>query len=227
MAARKGRRKFRSGWCQSGFCEGTKPDGIKTCDDFEKCPCECHLKIDKLFEAAGEPRILIENPNHHPFSKKRTYWMPGDPEPNGDSILGLPEPVESTENDAQPSLIPRDQPRAERTATGRKQKGGLEVEVLHVCSEFVHGVYEWEHCTPRLVAEAIGTQNAEEPPSTGAVQAVWNRWEKLEFAVQAKKPARFVRFTSDHSIYDLERRKSDDRKAERLRKAAERRGVRY
>ena len=226
--ARKGRRKFRTGWCASGYCEGTKPEGIATCSDFERCPCECHLKIDKMFEMADEPRILIENPNHHPFSKKRDYWMPGDSEPDGDSILGLPDAVESTESDAQPALVPGHQPRAERTPTGRKRKGGLEMEVLHVCTEFVEEVYEWELCTPKLVAEAIGTQNAEEPPSTGAVQAVWNRWEVLGFAEQAKKPARFVRFThSSHAAGDLERLKSDVKKASRKRKAEERRGVRY
>lgn len=228
VVARKGRRKFTTGWCASGYCEGTKPEGIRTCDDFERCPCECHLKIDKMFEAVGEERILIENPNHHPFSRVRDYWMPGDPEPDGDRIEAPPSPVESTEPDAQPALAPGHQPRAERTPTGRKRKGGLELEVLHVCTEFIENVYEWELCTPKLVAEAIGTQNAEEPPSTGAVQAVWNRWEELGFAKQAKKPARFVEFThSLHSPEDLDRLKTRNKKTSRLKKAEERRGVRY
>jgi len=88
------------------------------------------------------------------------------------------------------------------TPTGRRAKGQLEYDVLKVCDEFTQNVYDWEHCTPRLVAERIGVINATEAPSTGAVNAVWDRWEKLGFAEQAKKPSRFVRFTEDAEHQD-------------------------
>jgi len=221
------KRKLRSGWCMSGFCEGTKPvskdgRGIRTCAEIEKCACQCHRQIDEMFEAAGMERVLVENPKY--FTKPRTYWMPGDPDPNADSMDSPPLPVGLTESDAGPSLVARDRPSVTRTATGRKQKGTLENEVRYVCEQYIQDVFEWDICTPKLVSEEIGRMNAAEPPSTGAVQAVWDRWEKLGFAKQARKPVRFEGFAGESSQDALDIMKRTTRKEQKLHKASIKRG---
>lgn len=217
------RRKVTSGFCLSGWHEGTKPQGIKTCPFFDSCPCKCHKDIDKMFEQIGEDRILIENPRYSP-KRTRDYWMPGDPEPDDDRIEAPPLSVESTEPDVEPALVRNDAPAMVRTATGRRAKGSLEEEVRYVCEQFSNEVFDWDICSPKRVAEEIGKLNATEPPSTGAIQAVWNRWEALGFAKQDKKPARFVGFTDGSSQADLDAMKRADRMAKKRTKSRMKRG---
>jgi hypothetical protein len=111
------------------------------------------------------------------------------------------------------------------TPTGRRARGQLEYDVLKICDDFAHDVYEWEYCTPKNVAEEIGKMHATEPPSTGAINAVWDRWEKLGFAVQDKKPSRFVKFEIDGSIQTLDMLKIRARRDKKMGKAEAKRGT--
>jgi hypothetical protein len=129
----------------------------------------------------------------------------------GDAATGAPAPV------IQRTFAP--------TPTGIRAKGQLENEVLAVCNDFAKGVYDWSDCTPKLVSEEIARKKAIEPPSTGAINAVWDRWEKLGFALQGKKPSRFVAFCVDGSLLTLEDMKLKAKRQRRLSQAESRRGA--
>jgi hypothetical protein len=111
------------------------------------------------------------------------------------------------------------------TPTGRRARGQLEVDVLKVCQDFVDNVYEWELCTPKLVSETIGKMYAVEPPSTGAIDAVWNRWEALDFAKRDHKPSHFVGFTGDSTFVHLQTLKVSKKRAKKRMVAEQRRGI--
>jgi hypothetical protein len=112
------------------------------------------------------------------------------------------------------------------TPTGRKARGELEYEVLAVCADFAADVFDWETCTPKLVAAEIGKREAKEPPSTGAINAVWQRWEQLGFASHNKKPLRFLFFNQpEHSASDLQSLKVKTRRAKRRSLTEAKRGV--
>jgi hypothetical protein len=112
------------------------------------------------------------------------------------------------------------------TPTGRRAKGTLEIDVLRVCEEFSRNEYEWEYCTPKNVAERIAKTYAIESPSTGAINAVWDRWEKLGFAVQDKKPSRFVRFEIDGSEATLNMLKMRTKRDKKRTQSEIKRGIR-
>lgn len=232
----------RTGWCIMGQCEGTRPKSasgkpMPTCTMWPECKCKCHVEITKMYEMAGVPRPAPEpNPEYKPAP--RTYWMPGDPDPMPTEPLSMSVGVDAPTGIEQPVVTP---PRAQEappsqpvvswgrpasTPTGRKPKGQLEYEVLAVCADFVRNVFDWEACTPKLVSEEIGKRHSAEPPSTGAINAVWDRWEKIEFAEQAKKPSRFVKFLGKPTISALEKRKMDLKRMKRQGESAYRRGIR-
>jgi len=228
----KGKRKFRTGQCMAGWHEGTKARDSKgnpapTCRDFEHCPCPCHAEIDEIFRIAKLDRVLQENSEYR--LPRRTYWMPGDDTDDVDApfITGGTLASESTSEPRAERLTPVTTPSNDRTPTGRRHKGDLEIQVLLVCYEWTGDKYEWEQCTPKLVAEAIGRIHAVEPPSTGAVQAVWDRWVRLSFATYDKKPVRFGKFlVDDPSLATLDKIKLVDKQSRRRARSAERRGYR-
>lgn len=224
--------KFKTGFCANGFCEGTKPKSfsgkpVKTCEHWMTCGCDCHTLIDEMMKMAEMVREEVPNPEYVPTP--RTWWMPEDDptfdvsQPlssfDGTDTPGTDErPSNTPPNGAHGPLRPVSQPVFAATPTGRRARGQLEYDVLSVCIDFANDVFDWTECTPKLVSERIGKLHAEEPPSTGAINAVWDRWEKLGFAEQAKKPSRFVRFLGDGSIQNLERIKAQ---AKRSRKRGE------
>lgn len=230
MAARK---KIITAWCQQKQCEGTKPrnwkgDPLPTCRMVEICEHECHKLLDKMFSDAGVPRVVQSNPEYRPQST--TFWLP-----SWDARSDVAALESGTGMDTQPYAsspaaanvaAPVARP-ATRTPTGRKARGQLEYEVLAICREWSQGVWEWEHCTPKVVSERIGKVNSAEPPSVGAIGAIFDRWEKLGFARQAKKPVRFLEFVdSDGSDAALDRIKAELKYRTKRAKAAQRRGVR-
>jgi hypothetical protein len=223
------KRKFRTGFCLNGWCEGTKPRSasgkpVPTCKDIERCPCNCHEILDEIFERAGRPRILVDNPDYMP--SPRTWWMPGDDDTGDSNGLSTPDGIGTLDRPERPPMAPSrpgNGASVARTATGRRAKGSLEHEVLAVCTDWSNDVFDWDSCTPKLVAEEIGAKNAEENPSTGAIQAVWDRWVKLEFAVYEKKPVRFGKFLlEDFSVRSLETLK----RAKKRQKSQAKRGIR-
>jgi hypothetical protein len=152
-----------------------------------------------MYEMAGVPREAQPNPDfHHP---KSSFWMPSDEDfmalharSNIDGGILPPDNEQPV-----PAIVGTPTRHYEPTPTGRKARGQLEYEVLAICRDFSNGTFDWPDCTPKLIAEEIGHRNATEPPSTGAIAAVWDRWTRLGIVQQGKKPLRFISFTDGFS----------------------------
>lgn len=254
-ATKPKKNKYVSGFCNGNGkpkqCEGTKPvdstgSPMRTCMDWENCPCSCNQMITEMYEMAGidreppeqsaeylakvhaqdlETRLMLDEVYAMTARSRSlsnvggTDVHPGDEgPPTGtlDPATGTPAPA-STPAPSRVVFTP--------TPTGRRARGQLEYDVLQVCREFAQSVYDWSACTPKAVAERIGAMNATEPPSTGAINAVWDRWEKIGFAEQAKKPSRFVKFTGDNTDIALDRMKGATKRAKKLAQAEQKRGV--
>ncbi len=187
-----------TGQCNAGWHEGTKPvtrDGkpIQVCRLWEECPCECHSRITAMFESAGQPRELIDNPDY--MVKPPDFYMP---------VFGVDYGVPVTVTVmASPGTMAA---RVNDTPSGRTQPGGLEAQVLEVCTEFSIDPSSCPdaYCTPKFVSGEIARLHGIKDPSTGAVQAAWERWEAMGFAEIARKPVRFVGFTAQGKIEGLD-----------------------
>lgn len=221
--------------------EGTKPVSasgapMPVCTDWQDCACSCHTQITEMYKMIDEPRPEPEQTVDHLEwirAQRHQFRAPSDV-PTGDPSIRLhaggadvpPDPertVAAPETDAlapsrgtppavpvmRATMIPTFRP----TPTGRRPAGQLEHDVLSVCEEFTRDVYEWEQCTPKLVAERIGVIYQMEPPSTGAINAVWDRWEKLGFAEQGRKPSRFLRFINNPTDPSAELQRMKDQAA--------------
>lgn len=254
-ATKPKKNKYKSGFCndinKTPQCEGTKPvtrDGtpMPVCLDWENCPCKCHELVTQMYEMAEMEREPAEQSAEylalqHERSAQLTLMLdsvyaltvrsralsssdgpdvhPGDEGPFNGTPSAQDGPVSTLS-----ALVPA-RPVFTRTPTGRRARGQLEYDVLQVCREYAEGVWEWEACTPKAVAEQIGKMNSVEPPSTGAINAVWDRWEKIGFAEQAKKPSRFVKFTGENTDMALDRMKGATKRAKKMAQAEQKRGV--
>lgn len=245
----EGRLKHPTGFCtpynplESQGHEGSKPKSasgkpLPVCTFYETCPCTCHKEIDDMYAIAGLPREPAEeNPEYElMMSEKRLATqvmldslalpasslgalsnMDGGFPHNGDEGT-VPANVDP------PRAIP--QPQFAPTPTGRRARGQLEYDVLKVCQDFAAGVFDWAECTPKLVSIEIGKLEAVEPPSTGAINAVWDRWEDLDFATQDKKPSRFVKFNVENpSSWTLDRIKAQRKREKKRGQAEQKRGT--
>jgi len=227
----KDRNKYVSGYCNDVHkqpqCEGTKPKSwngnpMPTCPLWDKCPCECHQRIDEMFEATGLPRQVMSNPDYKP--DLHSFVMPE----RMDNPLGTPAVAlnggmdpERVEDAYAPAPVAPVAPLAQRrTETGRAARGGLEAQVWDACNKlFKPGD---DHVTPKLVAEWISVNYKIPTPSTGAVNAVWDRWTRFGFATQAKKPNRFTGFTGEGTWEELARLKSSSKRQEKMARTAPR-----
>lgn len=251
----EGRSKYVTGFCatinipeQSQGHEGTSPKSwsgkpMRTCTDFQNCPCECHYQIDQMYAMIDAPRPEPEqSPAYLEFVREQlaafdntVVWESPVVAP-----LSTPDGTDTPPDDERPVATPSRpalpplstdpyhgtaRPGFIGTPTGRRARGELEFDVLFVCDEFMRDVYEWEHCLPKLVAERIAIMNQTEPPSTGAINAVWDRWEKMGFAKQEKRPSRFVGFIVDGSHRTLVMMKNEAKSKKRRAQAEQRRGT--
>lgn len=182
---------FQSGFCKSGWHEGTRAKDWRgnpapVCLLVNQCPCECHTEITRMFEMAGRERTPQDNPEYVPYT--RTFWMPSD-EPD----YGLPEahPDEVAEDD---HLIVN--------ASGRTRKGSLEGAVQRVVLEWLElpVMQRIEGLAVKEIADRVYEKEGaalEKPPSLGAVAAVLDRWEKYGYVLLGTKPVRVVALTPD------------------------------
>lgn len=242
-----GKLKYVTGFCANKQCEGTKPKSpsgapMRTCEFWETCPCKCHAQITEMYELTGMDRESPEQSAEYlewVRVQRHQFVMPSpfdvDPVAGLSSSDGTDTPLGDEGPVATPYGTPATplstgarhpvEPVFAPTPTGRRARGQLEYDVLQICDEYSRDVYEWEYCTPKLVAERIGKMNEAEPPSTGAINAVWDRWEKLGFAKQDKKPSRFVCFEVDGSIRTLEKMKVEVKRNKKRVQAEIRRGI--
>lgn len=232
---RKGRNKYPSGFCNDngkpGQHEGTKPKSggkpLPTCPDWQMCPCVCHQNVDKLFEQTGMERIEVPNSEFAPV--RTEIIMPEILDPIGSNVASSDTGVIGHPDHERPVAAPVNMPTTplaqRRTETGRAARGGLEAQVWDACSTLI-SLSGDDPITPKLVSEWIITKYNIPTPSTGAINAVWERWVKLGFAETAKKPNRFVKFLGEGSWEELVRMKTSAKVKQRSSKSAAKRGFR-
>jgi hypothetical protein len=186
-----------TGFCNSGWCEGTKGalgNGkfAPTCKSFINCPCDCHARLNRMFHMAGTERVLVDESSWHadnPFVlPTREIVVPTDPVADTDT-------ESSTElESAPPVALPAGMQRIFLpTPSGRTGRGELESWVKEVTDAWV--VDREGLCTPRHISQTIARVKGVKPPSVGAIDAVFNRWAEIGFAVIEKKPTRFGGYT--------------------------------
>lgn len=200
-----------------GLCEGLKPRSpsgrpLKTCmrvlryrEKMWSCACKCHSDLDRMFEMMGMERYVQQNPDYKP--DEPTYVMPSLEERVALSIERRSTPsviIESAAPDHVPATVARV---FTPTASGRSGRGQLELWVKQACDQWVLDKPE-ESCTPQWlsdkIAEKHGVNESGNPPSVGAINAVFERWTKLNFALVGRKPVRFVGYTDDGVKHGLE-----------------------
>lgn len=197
-------KKYVTGFCLNRFCEGTSPTNHKgqammvctfwvASDKGAVCSCKCHARVTQMFEAVGMPRIPMQNPHYDP--PRNEFIVPTAEERIAAKMAASPSQV----GVARPAEVIRTN-HFDETPTGKRARGQLEDEVLLICSQFTRGELDEEFLTPAIIAKMIDDLN---PPSVGAIGAVFERWEKIGFAHCPKKPVRFQSFTVDGMQYGL------------------------
>lgn len=215
--------RYITGFCGVGFHEGMKPKtrggvALKVCVSWIQCACKCHTDITKMHELTSTERVPHPNPDYSPV--KNPFWMPSMDEramlhERHDHEVPV-EPVVRNPLEAQAK-------RFDATPTGKRARGQLEDEVLAVCGSFVRGELPYEDLTPKEVATEI---DKFDPPSVGAIGAVFDRWVSLGFARCEKRPVRFVSFTLDGMTIGLEGLKAKAKREAKLKQSAEARTLR-
>lgn len=212
--------RYPTGFCESGWHEGDKPRSFSgkpapSCKEFMKCPCDCHQNIWVMFEMTGRDRILVDNSDYRPervivfVDEIKPVEMPA----TVSSIPGVPNHTPAAKSPA-PGIVPPAAPRIfDPTPTGRSARGELEAWVREVTD--IWAVERDVVCSPNYVSTEIGRRKGIKAPSSGAVDAVFIRWEKLGFAVIEKKPTRFTGYTEDGVRLGLDVMKERARKAAR------------
>lgn len=234
----KGRYKHVTGFCNDngkpGQHEGQKPrsggNPLPTCPYWQECPCVCHQNVDFLFEQTGMERIEVPNPEYIPYHTE--FVMPVVPDLIDSSVALTPDGVSTPPNRkraAQSPSVAAETPLAQRrTDTGRAARGGLEAQVWDACRLFLaaENNYNGGPITPRLICEWIAQKYKIPTPSSGAVNSVLDRWEKLNFAKKGKKPNRFLGFVETGSWEELIALKSRTKGAKKRALSLARRGYR-
>jgi hypothetical protein len=125
--------------------------------------------------------------------------------------------------------------RTVKSGMDRRPRGWLENDCFLLCEKFVDGSLTLPEkegkdgkpvkqlLTPHRLAKLVQTTDAlDEPPSTGAVAAVFTRWKSLGFANFNEKPFAFKGFTAGGKSKGLEAMKAEKREALFAQKRADR-----
>ena len=210
---------WTTGFCSIGHCEGTRPKSrsgtpMKTCmrilmdhryNKTWSCACKCHADLDRMFEMMGMERYIEQNPEYKP--EIPTYVMPTLEERVSLSIARRAVPTVTIESPA-PEHVPATVARVfTPTVSGRAGRGELELRVKQACDAWVLTQPE-ESCTPQWISDWIveehGVSEKGTAPSVGAINAVFERWTKLNFALIGRKPVRFVGYTDEGVKHGLD-----------------------
>lgn len=98
----------------------------------------------------------------------------------------------------------------------------LQNEVLTIVEQITTGEIELpagKHATPHIVSKIVATRVGGDAPSTGAVAAVFIRWQKLGFILVNEKPFAFKAFSAAGKKLGLQGMK-DELKAKRSKERA-------
>lgn len=199
-----------TGFCHSGWHEGMKARSASgqpapTCKFYINCPCDCHARLNRMFDLAGNERILVDNSDWKPES---TFVMPTARDVIvASSFIPAGTGVGIMRESPAPEIVPATIERTfVPTPTGRAGRGELESWVREATD--IWAVEKDVLCTPQYVAKMIGQRKGINPPSSGAVDAVFNRWAALGFAKIERKPTRFEGYTEDGIKLGLETMKA-------------------
>lgn len=228
----KDRNKYPSGFCnengipkQSVGHEGSQPTDwqgtpMMTCPDWMNCPCDCHYRLDVMFELGGIERHEVANPKYvRPVSD---FVIPP---PSFASPLGDPNDPTGTQHDPFAPAGPTATPLAQRrTPLGYAGRGTLEAQVWDCMNTHVEVIKLGVAMTTLMTSEWIAEHYEVPTPSRGAIQAVWKRWEQLGYCIVGTKPVSFLGFTSAGTWEQLERLKADAKRQKKSAQAADKRG---
>lgn len=184
---------YVTGFCGAGLCEGkapVSPSGkpMKVCTAIDICNCGCHSIITQMYEMAGKPRPIRQNPNYEPARNVDLSWM-NTLDASLEGGVNTRVPVERP-SPVVPSLAESARTFVPNVAGGRA-RGQLEDEVRRVCNLYMAGKIEGL-LTTKVIAWHI---DQDKPPSQGAIGAVLLRWEKIGFADVRLGPMRFAGYT--------------------------------
>lgn len=198
---------YKTGFCGNGFCEGTRPKSpsglpMKVCVAIEICNCDCHSKITKMYQITGTDRVIQQNPDYVPYVGPDLSWIQDERIPPAPFVPPQPFTPRTVEEGVAANVATGDGPRPDRH---NRLRGWLENEVKDICDRYMVGEIS-ESLTPKAVGLWIDKEN---PPSAGAVGAVFERWSKMGFAQINKHPVRFVSYTVKGMTLGYERMKSD------------------
>lgn len=228
----KDRNKYPSGFCNEhgkpGQHEGQRPkdwkgNGMPVCPHYLDCPCNCHYQIDKMFGAGGMERRFMQNPEYSPPVNEWKMPLVTVEDPLGVALSsdgasapsGVEEGYVAPARPAQPPLVER------RTPLGYAGRGTLEAQVWDACRWMLeHNI----QATTLVVSEWIASKYKVPTPSRGAIQAVWVRWDKMNFGSLEKKPVHFSGFLNQGTWEELERLKASAKTAKKSAEAAAKRG---
>ena len=183
-----------------------------------------------MFEVLEMERRLVENPEYH--VPKSHYVMP-DPLEVRREFGGHVKRTGPIDHEA----IIGEEITAERilkgnvfheTQSGRRVRGQLEYQVLEACNKAMDVWPDELEITPKRIADYIGNRQKSAPPSSGAVDAVWKRWVKMEFAEVASSPVRFIDYVAkeNQTIEQLEAAKRKFKVGQRSAAGEARRAIR-
>lgn len=207
-----------TGFCGTGSHEGMRPKSfsgkpLKTCPgvfDFGTCGCKCHADLDKLFEMSGMARVIQENPEYIPehvvvimptVEERAARFSKRDAVPAVVLESPLPGRVPAT---IERSFAP--------TTSGRAARGELELWVKKICDAWILEQPE-DMCSPQYISDRIASERNIKAPSVGAINAVFERWVKIDYALVARRPVRFIGYTPAGVEHGLEGLKEKARRA--------------
>jgi hypothetical protein len=194
-----------------------------------RCTCDCHAVTYRLAEIQAEIDAEREagllpalNPPSNPTGNGGTAGIvatatsePITPDAAGDAADArrrMYRVLLNTGNiSAQPeALVMRhifgkeyDPAQLLQAATGsRRTKGELELNIELLCHLWLDGkLVGWK----TLTADAIPTLvDALDPPSEGAVRAVFTRWKQFAMAEIGEAPVRFIKFSDEVNRHGVE-----------------------
>lgn len=221
----------KTGFCENGNCEGTakvspgKRIAQPTCTWWQRCMCKCHELYDRMFKMSETPRTLVDNSGYEapighfkmPSAEERARMAALSNPNRNDTPIVIESPA--------PGLVPVTITRAfAPTATGHAARGELESWVNEHCGVWLVEAESFP-CTPVYLAKEIGRKQGIDPPSVGAISAVFERWKKLDYAEIGAKPTRFIKYTDTGIKYGLADLKERAKRASRMKQATQARGA--
>lgn len=176
-----------TGFCHSGWHEGQKINK-PTCKFWINCPCDCHTRISMMMVLTDTERLLQDNST---WAAPQLFVMIRA------SDVAVEKAVQQERARVVASTVPSLVPdRVERifapTESGRAARGELESMVREIVDAW--SMEPFVNCTPQYVSERI-YQAFGEKKSTGAIDAVFRRWQVIGFANVGIKPTRIISYT--------------------------------